>query len=155
MKKLLRYWMLIQNYFRRAWQWTISHTWVPLMYATFGTWYNTHIYKKYCIKADKLTQRLNWMRVYIFPMPDGKRGLRLVTSSMIAEENKHRSKKRKMDILILMQHSYGWADRNTSALENFYRGKSGQRSQKKADKIKRKAIELRKIPVNDFKRTAS
>lgn len=116
------------NYIRRAWQWLIDRTWAPLMYATFNTWYNTFIYKKYCKRSWKLSQRLNGQRVFIFPKPDGQNGLHLVTSSMIADENRRRSKKRKLDIRATAQYSYGWSDKNTNAYENYKKfGKRNKR----------------------------
>ena len=116
-----RIFTLIHNYIHKSWQWLIEHLWAPVMYATFNTWYNTFIYRKYCKRSHKLSQRLNGQRVYIFPKPDGKYGLHLVTSGMLAEENRKRSKHKKIDIRALLLHSYGWSDKNTNAYEVFCR----------------------------------
>ncbi len=121
-----RMFIFIRNYIRRGWQWLIGHTWGYFiqgwqwfMYATFNTWYNTFMYKKYCRRSWKLSQRLNGQRVYIFPKPDGKQGLHLVTSGMLAEENRKRSKRKRIDIRALALHSYGWSDKNTNAYKVF------------------------------------
>ena len=116
---LRKYTFITLNGITWPWRMVIKHAWGPLMYYTFNTWYNTFIYKKYCRRSWKVSQRLNGQRVFIFPNPDGKHGLRLVTSSMIADENRRRSKKRKLDIRATMQYSYGWSDKNTNAYANY------------------------------------
>jgi len=113
------YWGFIIRYILWPWRWFIEHAWAPMMYATFNTWYNTFIYRKYCKRSWKLSQRLNGQRVYIFPALNNKPGMRLVTSSMIAQENRMRSKRKKLNILMLLEHSYGWSDKNTNAHEVF------------------------------------
>jgi len=144
--------MNFKNNLRRAWQWFWGNTYIAIKLHLNG-WNNNRMYRNTCKQADILSQRLNWQRVYIFPNPPGKGpGLHLVTSSMIAEENKHRSKKKKLDINMLLLHSYGWADKNTSALENFYRGKNQDRYQLKADEIRVKSIKLRKAKTHGPKR---
>ena len=145
--------MNLKNNLRRAWQWIWGHTYIALMLLV-NTKRNNWMYRKACKDADALSQRLNWQRVYIFPNPPDKGpGLRLVTSSMIAEENKHRSKRMKLDIRALLEHSYGWSDKNTSAYENFYRRSKSKRKIRKANRIKKKNIELRKIKVHEPNRT--
>ncbi len=138
--------MNLKNNLRRAWQWLWGNTFIAIK-LQIGTFRNNWAYREICRKADLTSQKLNWQRIYIFPNPKDKPGFHLVSSSMIAEENRHRSKKLKLDVRALCEHSYGWADKNTSALENFYRGRP--RKQKKADRIGKKATKLRKITVHE------
>lgn len=141
--------MNIKNNLRRAWQWFWGNTYIAIKLWLIG-WSNNRMYRKACENADILSQRLNWQRVYLFPNPPDKGpGIRLVTSAMIAEENKHRSKKQKLEVRALLTYSYGWADKNTSALENFYHGK--KKYVRKAEKVAKKARKLREMPVRTEK----
>ena len=145
--------MILKNYLRRAWQWLLGYTWYSFKY-WLDSQTNNRMYRRTCRDADKLTQKLNWQRVYLFPKPKEEGpGIQLVTTSQLAEANRHRSKKHKFDVKLLLQHSYGWADRNTSALETFYRGvNNSKRAIRKANKIKKRNEKLRQIPVHESDR---